>query len=79
MLQAPTTTLSDLSVALTSQVLRHVPQQQRLTHCALVCRAWASAAAVATIHVERELTASTQSAIQDWLQQHAGQLLSLQL
>lgn len=79
MLQAPPTTLSDLPAALTAQVLRHVPEQPRLTQCALVCRAWASAAAVGTVHVERELTASTKSTFQAWLDQHAGQLLSLQL
>jgi hypothetical protein len=78
--EAPhTTTLSDLSAELAAEVLRHVPQQQRLTQCALVCRTWASAAAVATLHVKCKLTPATAPALQAWLQQHAGQLLTLQL
>lgn len=76
--QVPTT-FSDLPVVLPAQVLAHVPQQQRLTQCALVCRAWSSAAASVTVHVQCMLTAATALAFQAWLLQHAGQLRALQL
>jgi hypothetical protein len=79
MMQVPLTTLSDLPAPLTAQVLSHVPQQQRLTKCALVCRAWASAATLSTIHVECALTEAILPAFQTWLQQHAGQLLTLRV
>jgi hypothetical protein len=69
-----------LPEALTAQILQHVPQQQRLQQCALVCKAWASAAAVATVHVEQKYKpAQTIPAIGSWLRQHAAQLESLQL
>ena len=32
-------------------ILQHVPQQERLSSCALVCSNWAAAAALATTHV----------------------------
>jgi hypothetical protein len=44
--------LAALPTTLLAEVLQHVPQQQRLTQCALVCTAWAPAAAQATVHVE---------------------------
>jgi hypothetical protein len=66
--------------ALTAQILQHVPQQQRLQQCALVCKAWASAAALATAHVEQKFKPDQDiSAFEGWLQQHAGQFESLQL
>ena len=69
-----------LPEALTAQVLQHVPQQQRLQQCALVCKAWASAATLATTHVEQKYKpAQTIPAIESWLRQHAAQLESLQL
>jgi hypothetical protein len=57
------------------------PQQQRLQQCALVCKAWASAAALATIHIQQTFPAEGHSipALERWLQQHARQLESLQL
>jgi hypothetical protein len=56
-----------------------VPQQQRLTQASLVCRAWAPAAAQATVHVERKLEPDPDAiaAMETWLAVHAGQLLSL--
>jgi hypothetical protein len=69
-----------LPEGLTAHILQHVPQQQRLQQCAAVCKAWASAAALATTHVELNRTrGQTISAFDSWLQQHAGQLESLQL
>lgn len=77
-LQVPTT-LSDLPPALPAQVLSHVPQQQRLTQCALVCCTWASAATLGTVHVEGRLEEENLPAFECWLQQRAGQLRTLKL
>jgi hypothetical protein len=75
-----TTSASALPEALTAQILQHVPQQQRLQQCALVCKAWASAAAVATIHVQQQLKPGQATlAFESWLQKYAGQLESLEL
>jgi hypothetical protein len=67
--------------ALIAQILQHVPQQERLQQCALTCTAWASAAALATVHVEQVLKAHAQAipACECWLHKYAGQLISLQL
>ena len=74
---SPATALPE---ALTAQILQHVPQQQRLQQCALACKAWASAAALATSHIEQKFKPGQDiSAFESWLQQHAGQLESLQL
>jgi hypothetical protein len=69
----------DLDEELTAQILSRVPLSERLTQCALVCRSWASAAALATEHVRVKLRADTLPAFQSWMQLHAAQLLSLQL
>jgi hypothetical protein len=76
-----TSSVAALPEALTAQILQHVPQQQRLQHCALVCKAWASAAALATVNVEQTFKAEGQAilAFKSWLQKHAGHLESLQL
>jgi hypothetical protein len=69
-----------LPEALIAEILQHVPQQQRLQQCALVCKAWASAAALATVHVERHLKeGQTFRGFHSWLDKYAGQLVSLQL
>jgi hypothetical protein len=72
-----------LPLALWSEVLQHVPQQQRLSQCALVCRTWASAATAVTVHIQRELhpdaAPAAVPALQSWLALYAGQLLGLQL
>jgi hypothetical protein len=75
-----TTSAASLPEALTAQILQHVPQQQRLQQCALVCKAWASAAALATIHVQQKLKpGQATSAFESWLQKYAGQPESLEL
>jgi hypothetical protein len=52
-LQAPRgAACAAMSTTLLAEVLQHVPQQQRLTQCALVSSAWATAAAQATVHLE---------------------------
>jgi hypothetical protein len=77
-LQVPS--ISDLPLALTARVLSHVPQQQRLTQCALVCRDWAAAATRGTVHVQiTRLKAGAVAAFKRWLRQHARQLLTLKL
>ena len=70
-----------LPEALTAQILQHVPQQHRLQQCALACKAWASAAALATAHVQQKLQAKGRAipALESWLRKHAGHLESLQL
>ena len=54
-------------------------QQQRLSQCALACKAWAAAAAAATVHVEYSPTAATLTEFEQWVNQHAGQLLTLEV
>jgi Leucine-rich repeat (LRR) protein len=71
-----------LPEALTAQILQHVPQQQRMKQCALVCKAWAAAATHVTVTVERRLDNMPRhafAALERWLAQHADQLESLQL
>jgi hypothetical protein len=69
-----------LPVALWAEILQHVPQQQRLSQCAVVCSAWALAAAQATVHVVcEELQPDAVPALQAWIAMHAAQLLSLKL
>jgi hypothetical protein len=70
-----------LPVSLLAEILQLVPQQQRLTQAALVCRAWAPAAAQATVHVQHNLQPDLDAvaALESWLAVHAGQLLSLKL
>jgi hypothetical protein len=69
----------DLPEEVIPNILRYIPQRQRLTQCALVCQIRASAASLATVHVEHNPTRATLPAFQEWLHQHAGQLLSLRL
>jgi hypothetical protein len=64
---------------LTAQILQHVLQQQRLSQCAVACKAWAAAAAAATVHVEYSPTAATLTEFEQWVNQHAGQLLTLKV
>lgn len=70
---------AELPVALCAEILRHVPQQDRLGLCALVCRAWASAAIQATVNLEKEVEKEHLPALQGWLAQHSGQLQTLKL
>ena len=46
---------------------------------ARVCKAWATAAAAATVHVQHVITERTASTFQSWLAAHAGRLVSLQV
>ena len=60
-------------------ILQHVPQQHRLTVAAIVCKAWATAAAHATVHVQQALSKPTAKAFQRWLATNSAHLVSLQL
>ena len=69
-----------LPEALTAQILQHVPQQQRLQQCALVCKAWASASGLATVQLQQKFkSGQASSAFDSWLQKHAEHLESLEL
>lgn len=68
-----------LPEALLAEILQHVPQQQRLTCCALACKAWAAAAVLATIDVKHRVTVGNMRALSSWLGTHAGQLEHLEL
>jgi len=60
-------------------ILQHVPLTERLTACALVCKAWADAAASLSVHVEHQVRPEYLSAFIPWLEQHGHRLCSLQL
>jgi hypothetical protein len=67
--------LPDTAVAC---VLQHVPLQQLLTSCALVCRAWAAAAATFTTEIDVLFKRSNHCVqLQDWLAQHGCVLVAL--
>jgi hypothetical protein len=84
--------LLDFPLAVLARVLEHVPTQQRLSQCALVCQHFAAAAAIATNSISicnrrrcygssctgrHRLPDSKLPALQAWTQQHAGQLVSI--
>lgn len=75
----PSSAAAALPEVLLAQILQHVELPSRLTICAGVSKAWASAAALATVHLEHMLTEPAIPVFERWLEQHAGQLLSMQL
>lgn len=72
------TSINHLPAALLAQILQHVPLQQRLRDCAVVCTAWAAAAALATSRIRtgfcHSKTASwnhqKQASLEAWLCKH---------
>jgi hypothetical protein len=76
---------SRLPQTLLIRILQLLPQRERLTSCALVCKSWAEAAAAATVEVDVPAVARAEhtheriAAFQPWLEQHAGQLVSLRV
>jgi hypothetical protein len=60
-------------------MLRWVPQQQRLSQCAFVCRAWRTAAAAATVDIQTVPATTLQAAqrFHTWLLRHGGNLQAL--
>jgi hypothetical protein len=71
--------ICDLPATLLAEVLKHVSLKERMSACALVCRAFASAATVATTHLELLLPLENVEAFESWAWQHAGQLVSLEI
>jgi hypothetical protein len=73
--------ISRLPDAALVQILQHVPLQQRMQSCALVCSTWAAAAVMATTKLALPLAPATVPALQAWLKsgQRAQQLVSLKL
>jgi hypothetical protein len=71
---------SKLPPALLAHILQLLPQRKRLTSCASVCKSWAEAAAAATIKLDASFARRRRvSALEPWLEQHAGQLVSLKV
>jgi len=72
--------MRNLPATVLTQILQHVPLQQRLRDCALVCQAWAAAAAMATTSISSsDLTAEQLPLLQAWIEQHGQGLVSLEL
>lgn len=70
----------ELPAALCAEMLQHVPQQDRLCQCALVCRSWALAAVQATVSIASHIKTHHAPAFQRCLAQHAaGQLTTLKV
>ena len=84
--------LLDFPLAVLARVLDHVPTQQRLSQCVLVCQHFAAAAVLATGSISIcsrrsccnssckqrvHLPKSKVPALQAWIGQHAGQLVNI--
>lgn len=89
-LQAPNTTSAAasnnsspvdklISSGLLQQVLQRLPVSERLQCAALVSRAWAQAADLATTEIVHKLTASKVAGLVGWLQKHGGSVQTLVL
>ena len=67
--------LQDAAVAC---ILQHVPLQQRLSVCAMVCRAWAAAAVTVTTNIDILFKRSNRCVhLQDWLAKRGGVVVAL--
>jgi len=73
------TAISRLPTTVLSQVLQHVPMEQRLLNCSLVCTQWAAAAAAATTSISEKSLRTAQLPALQWIQKHGQVLVSLQL
>jgi hypothetical protein len=71
--------ICDLPVTLLAEMLKHVPLKERLSACALVCPAFASAAALSTTHLEILLPLQNVASFESWTQHHAEQCVSLKI
>lgn len=69
----------ELPDAVLGTIFQHVPLKQRLSCCALVCRAWAAAASATTAHLDASVSASNAQALESWIDRHAEQLASINL
>jgi len=69
--------LPQLSEDVLVSLLQYLPLRERLS-CALVCKAWAAAAALTTADLEAELGSCIRwEHLQEWLHQHAAQVSSI--
>lgn len=69
--------LPHLSEDVLVSLLQYLPLRERLG-CALVCKAWAAAAALTTADLEAELGSCIRwEHVQEWLHQHAAQVSSI--
>lgn len=72
------TTISQLPEPVLVHMLRHLPQQERLSSCALVGKAWAAAAAAATTAAAVGTGTDEQLAsFNSWVKQHAQRLTNI--
>jgi hypothetical protein len=73
--------LAALPIDTVAHVLRWVPQQQRLCQCAMVCRAWRTAAAAATVDIQTVPASNLKAAqcFHKWLLRHGGSVQALTL
>jgi len=73
------TQLMDLPAALLTSILGHVPFQERLCVCTLVCRSFRAAAVAATNSISKTSLSSQAQCDQlsDWLRRHGGGITSL--
>jgi hypothetical protein len=70
---------SRLPPAILTCILQLLPQWERLRNCATVCKSWAKAATAATVEVNVSLAPPSHASFEPWLEQHAGQLVSLRV
>jgi hypothetical protein len=70
----PDQQIPELPTSLVCRILQHVPVRKRLASCALVCRAWAAAAAATPAEIDSRHAYSVKEAkaLQDWLAKHGG-------
>jgi hypothetical protein len=71
--------IPELPEAVVVCILQHVQLRQRLTSCALVCRAWAAVAATtAPADIELRLDSTRRTVgLEDWLSNHGGVVVGL--
>jgi hypothetical protein len=76
---AASTQLGDLPEAEVAGILQHIPLQERLTCCALVCSSWAAAAAAAPADVDVKIDSNDERTkqLQNWLGKHGGVVTKL--
>lgn len=73
------TQLMDIPAALLPSILRHVPLQERLGVCTLVCHSFHAAAVAATHSISiMSMTQEQCDQLSEWLQRHGGGITALQ-
>jgi hypothetical protein len=69
----------ELPDAVLGTIFQHIPLKQRLSCCALVCRAWAAAVSATAAHLDASVSYSNAQALQSWIDCQGGQLASINL